>query len=55
MKKSHLQIVETKTKKWFLRNFLEKLFKKWFPIQLNSTVKNSRTVVFQESVALSFK
>ena len=29
--------------------------KKWFPTQLNSTAKNSRTAVFQESLALNFK
>ena len=27
----------------------------WFPKQLNSTAKNSRTAVFQESFALNFK
>ena len=29
--------------------------KKWFPTQLNSVAKNSRTDLFQESLALNFK
>ena len=29
--------------------------KKWFPTQLNSTAKNSRTAVLQRSLALNFK
>ena len=29
--------------------------KKWFPTQLNSIAKNSRTDLFQESLALNFK
>ena len=29
--------------------------KKWFPTQLNSSAKNSRTTVFQESLALNFR
>ena len=29
--------------------------KKWFPTQWNSSAKNSRTTVFQESLALNFR
>ena len=56
LKRSHFENIETKTKKWFLRNFLRKtLLKKWFPSQLSSTAKNSRIGVFQETLALNFK